>query len=142
MGPNEFTLQDDRVGFIEDRGELEEFLTLNSYTEELVAIDADAKRDVVRFYNSSSALPKINWKILLSDELNYLEREQYDFFTLLGDIGGFNGAITIFPSYLLSWYAAKMFNTSIYKDMPIKKKDLKRRSKNHKQAIDLDKANT
>ena len=34
MGPNEFTLQDDRVGFIDDGGDLHKFLTMESKTEE------------------------------------------------------------------------------------------------------------
>ena len=66
-------------------------------------------------------LPAIDVKIWLSDELHYLERVQYSFFTMLGDIGGFNGAIIIFPSYLMSWYAERMFNASIYEEMPVKK---------------------
>ena len=53
--------------------------------------------------------------------MHYLQRVQYTFFSLLGDVGGFNGAIIIFPSYFMSWYAARRFNSSIYEDMPIKK---------------------
>ena len=33
MGPNEFTLQNDRVGFIDDGGDLYKFLTTASVTE-------------------------------------------------------------------------------------------------------------
>ena len=36
MGPNEFMLQDDRVGFIDDGGDLHKFLTIESKTEELI----------------------------------------------------------------------------------------------------------
>ena len=50
------------------------------------------------------------------------ERNAYTLFTLLGDVGGFNGAIIIFPTYLMSWYASRMFVSSIAADMPMKKK--------------------
>ena len=33
LGPNEFTIQDDRVGFIDDGGKLEEFLTIDLFTD-------------------------------------------------------------------------------------------------------------
>ena len=35
MGPNEFTLQEDRVGLIDDGGDLHKFLTIDSKSEEL-----------------------------------------------------------------------------------------------------------
>ena len=59
----------------------------------------------------------------------YLQRVQYTFFSLLGDVGGFNGAIIIFPSFLMSWYAARKFNASIYEDMPIKKQKANKKGK-------------
>ena len=47
---------------------------------------------------------------------------------LLGDIGGFNGAIFIFPAFLLSWYNEKMFTSSLYEELPVKQKKSKANS--------------
>lgn len=46
--------------------------------------------------------------------------------TLLSDIGGFQGAIFIFPAFLLSFYAPKMFEASLLSDMPVKKRKKRR----------------
>jgi len=34
---------------------------------------------------------------------------------LVGDIGGFTGAVIGLPSYFLSWYSNRMFAASVYK---------------------------
>ena len=39
LGPNEFTIQDDRVGFIDDGGKLEEFLTIDHFTDTTLVQD-------------------------------------------------------------------------------------------------------
>ena len=57
---------------------------------------------------------------------------------MLGDIGGFNGAIIIFPSYLMSWYAKRMFNASIYEEMPVKKQRSKKRGKDNRTDVDME----
>ena len=57
---------------------------------------------------------------------------------MLGDIGGFNGAIIIFPSYLMSWYAQRMFNASIYEDMPVKKSRSKQRGKDNRKDVEME----
>ena len=41
---------------------------------------------------------------------------------MLGDLGGFNSAIILFPKYMMALYAAKMYNNSVYEDMLVKKK--------------------
>ncbi len=41
------------------------------------------------------------------------ERTQYTFFTLIGDVGGFNGAIIIFPAYIMSFYSSKMYQQDV-----------------------------
>ena len=47
---------------------------------------------------------------------------------LIGDIGGFNGAVFILPAFLLSWYNEKMFSASLYEELPVKKKKSKTNS--------------
>ena len=51
-----------------------------------------------------------------------LERTSYTLFTLIADVGGFNGAIILFPSYFLSWYSARQFQSAVYVDTIVKKK--------------------
>ena len=44
MGPNEFTVQDDRIGFLDDGGELNKFLTFESSEEETSEADPKSVR--------------------------------------------------------------------------------------------------
>ena len=50
------------------------------------------------------------------------ERRFYTFMTLVGDFGGFQGAIVIFPAIFMSFYALKKFETSLLASAPIKKR--------------------
>jgi len=49
------------------------------------------------------------------------ERAAYTFFTVLGDLGGFNGAIVIFPAYIMSYYSQQMYNKSVAAETPIRR---------------------
>ena len=49
------------------------------------------------------------------------ERATYTFFTVLGDVGGFNGAIVIFPAYIMSYYSQQMYNKSVAAETPIRR---------------------
>ena len=37
------------------------------------------------------------------------ERNVYTFFSLIGDVGGFNGAIVIVPTFLMAIYSERMY---------------------------------
>ena len=50
--------------------------------------------------------------------------------TLIGDFGGFNGAIIILPSLFMNWYSSKMFDAAIAQEIPTKKRS-KRSKKNN-----------
>ena len=75
-----------------------------------------------RLYPGLSQLPGFRVDINLSDKIKTQERQAYDAFTLLGDLGGFNAAIILFPSYLMAFYSARMYNNSVYEQMLVKKK--------------------
>ena len=47
--------------------------------------------------------------------------------TLIGDIGGFQGAIFMVPAFILSFYTPKMFEASLLSDMPVKRTKKQRR---------------
>ena len=57
----------------------------------------------------------------LSNKQNTYERQSYTLFQLLGDIGGFNGAVIIVPSILMRSFSGLMFQHSIAKQVPIRK---------------------
>ena len=73
-------------------------------------------------------MPAAELNFLLSDIKRTYERKAYTFMTLISDIGGFNGAVFLFPAFLLSWYNKKMLTASLYEELPLKKKKSKANS--------------
>ena len=43
--------------------------------------------------------------------------------TLIGDVGGFNGAMVLLPTYLMSYFSFIMYKLAITEEMPVKKKE-------------------
>ena len=58
---------------------------------------------------------------MLSDRKWHHERNAYTVMTLIGDVGGFNGAMVLLPTYLMSYFTFMMYKWAITEDMPIKK---------------------
>ena len=107
LKPNEFTDFTDPFGLFDQEIEPKTFLSVEDWTETNAVIqDGDGVE-----YNKGSGrrLPKFEVNIELSDKLSTYERSRYTFLELIGDVGGFNSAITLFPSLLLSFYSARMF---------------------------------
>ena len=77
-------------------------------------------------------MPSIQVELILDEKKWSHGREAYTLFTMIGDIGGFNSAITIFPSIVMGWYSSRMFQASMYQDVNIKKKQ-KSKDKNSLQ---------
>ena len=50
----------------------------------------------------------------MSERANTYERSAYTLLALLGDIGGFNSAIIILPTFLMSFYNPRMYQASLY----------------------------
>ena len=71
-------------------------------------------------------LPKFKIVYRLSNVLHQSERKVYSVFTMIGDIGGFNGAIIILPSFILAQYSGRMFSSSIQEEIPVSKKSKKK----------------
>ena len=40
--------------------------------------------------------------------------------TLIGDVGGFNSAIILLPSFIMTFYSNRKYNESIQKEIPIR----------------------
>ena len=76
--------------------------------------------------NSSTSKTGFKYDIVLSNKLHASERQVYTFFTLIGDLGGFNDGITIIPAFLLSFYSSRMFNASILQELPARLSKVKK----------------
>ena len=81
--------------------------------------------------NPTFNLPSIDIRLRLSEKKTLYERQAYTLMILIGDIGGFAGAIIGLPAYFLSWYSNKMFSASIYKQLPVK--DSKKKQQHRRQ---------
>ena len=40
---------------------------------------------------------------------------------LIGDVGGFNGAMVLLPTYLMSYFSFIMYKWAVTEEMPVKK---------------------
>ena len=49
----------------------------------------------------------------LSENKYIYERSVYTFFNLIADVGGFNGAIIILPTFVMAIYSKRMYKGSI-----------------------------
>ena len=56
---------------------------------------------------------------------------------LLGDIGGFNSAIIIFPSFFLSFYSSLMFHQTVGEELPTRKTNQKEAESGHPASFTL-----
>lgn len=62
--------------------------------------------------------PSTSLTIDLSDITFNYARSKYTVFALLGDFGGFNGAIVMVPAFLMSFYAPSSFQQSLVSKTP------------------------
>ena len=85
MAPNEFTDYNEHLGFFNSDPESVDFLSVDKEYETF---------DLFLDYTDET--------------MPYLE--VYTVFSLLGDIGGFNGAIIILPAYFMAIYSERMYN--------------------------------
>ena len=69
----------------------------------------------------------------LSENKYLYERSVYTFFTLIGDVGGLNGAIVILPTFLMAIYSERMFQGSIQEEIPARKIKQKEKQSNDMQ---------
>ena len=104
LSQNEFIDHNDYVGFLSPDPEPYNFLSIEDKTTE----------------SSPSSSPKASFIIKLSDKKRNYERQVYTFMTLIGDIGGFYGAILTIPSLILSNYSKTMFESSLQENMPVR----------------------
>ena len=104
-------------------------MTLDDYTTTIITTTGSGNENNTYSNSSRIVLPETSIKFRLSENKTLYERKAYTFMILVGDIGGFYGAIIGLPAYFLSWYSSRMFGASIYEQLPVndsKKKKQKR----------------
>ena len=107
LKPNIFEANDDKLGMFQSEPEEYSFLTVHKWSE-LKRLSLDG-------------LPRFFVDFRLADVKVYLERQVYSFFTFIGDAGGFNGAIFMVPTLFIGFYRVRMYEASIYSELPVKK---------------------
>ena len=73
----------------------------------------EIQKDDILYPGSTEPLARATLKIQLSDTRVKYSRSKYTLFILLGDFGGFNGAVLMFPAMLLSLYSQRMFTAAV-----------------------------
>ena len=68
----------------------------------------------------------------MSDVKQSYQRKAYTFLTLLGDYGGFNGAIVFLLSFLMTSYSANLYESAIAGELKYQQRKAKT-SQKHKQ---------
>ena len=96
LSKNEFINDNASFGFIRSEVEPIEFLTFDS---ERVREELDEHLAHI--------------VISLSDIKYFKERKSYTIFTLLGDLGGFNSAIIILPTFIMTRFSEAMYTAAI-----------------------------
>ena len=89
--------------------------------EELTSDGNTGDDDLYEECGKDPDLPCLEIKLKLSNILLESERKTYTIFTMLGDIGGFNTAINILPTFILAQYSGRMYSSSIKKEIPVRK---------------------
>ena len=69
----------------------------------------------------------MNLEVKLSSKQTRYEREAYNLLALIGDVGGFNGAVIAFPGFLMAIYSDRMFKRALQSEIPVKRKKKKQR---------------
>ena len=109
LAQNQFVNRDDSVGFLKGDPDPIEFLNVDSRSTYIITEDL-------------YGIPTIQVLLALSNRKYLYERSVYTLFTLIGDVGGFNGAIVILPTFLMAIYSERMFKGSISEEIPARKK--------------------
>ena len=91
--------KDDYIGFTQSDPDPIEFLSQDSSVKTVEDVKGEETN--------------ISITLRLSANKYIYERSVYTIFTLLGDVGGFNGAIIILPTFLMAIYNERMYQGSI-----------------------------
>ena len=86
----------DYFGFLSSEPEPYKFMTKSSTVRQSETSEVGALRVV--------------WLLTLGNKKKEIERQVYTLMTLMGDVGGFNSAIILIPSFIMTFYSNRMYN--------------------------------
>ena len=115
LSPNVFEDNKDVYGFADEYFvEETEFVTIDKVakSEELITTFDPLLKELA-YPGTNQTMPSARLLIELSDTRSTYKREPYSFFALLGDFGGFNGAIIMFPALIMSFYTPRMYAAAV-----------------------------
>ena len=136
LAPNEFTDYTDSLGLFGTDPEPQKFFSVERYEEQFVPFTTSLEGLGVRYNQDSSlVLPKLDIEFVLSNKLHKFERTRYNLMMLVGDLGGFNSAVALIPSFLLSFYTPKMLQKSIASKTPV---ELPRQRRTKRQRVETE----
>ena len=118
-----FDDQTDRIGFMQTDPDTHSFLSVERVDE--MSFPLNTIGDSRPYFAAVG--------VHLSDKRHSLERTAYTFFQLLGDVGGFNGAIILFPSFIMSYLSECLFRQSLAKQIPTRKQSNHRSHNQYEQ---------
>ena len=72
-----------------------------------------------------SQLPTYSAKIDLSMKEVLMERQTYSLFMFISDVGGFNEAIIILPTILMSHYSSRIYSSEAAQEFTTRKVDVR-----------------
>ena len=104
---NELALYDGKIGFLDEEGDPQTFLSIESYEKVYFEEPAGELKDY----------PTYEFKFVMGNKKAYYTREAYTFFELLGDFGGFNDSILMIVGLLTSFYGSQMYQAAIAKEI-------------------------
>ena len=113
LASNEFYDYNDYFGLFEQDPEPKEFLSIDKSVSTVVNLYGMNITDLA-YPDSNQSLPFSEVQYVLSNKKRRIERQAYTFMILVGDIGGFTGAIIGLPSLILSWYSNRKFSASFF----------------------------
>ena len=90
--------RDNHFGFLSSDPEPVEFLSVEEIVKTEYQIESEAGFSAT-FH--------------LADNKYVYERSVYTFFALIGDVGGFNSAIIILPTFLMTIYSERMYQGAL-----------------------------
>ena len=117
LSPNKFIDNRDKLGLFKTKPEPFNFLSLENQSSIGSAATSGAA-----YPDSQILLPQVSLEILLSDQERTYERNSYSLMILLGDIGGFYGAVYGIFYWFISWYSYKMFEAAVSSEIPVKER--------------------
>ena len=115
LAPNEFTSYEDYYGVFPSKPDPTKFFSIEN--------KSDAEPPSTGAINQVEGLqqPYSVLEFVISGQKYEHERRFYTLMSLIGDFGGFQGAIIMFPVFFLSFYASNMFESSLLEGTPVKK---------------------